>query len=92
MKNAEADKLHVIDWTAAWCGPCQAAAPEFEKMSDLHTEAVFLKCDVDVLVACSREAQISAVPSFHFVKNGELLDTVSGADLVSVEQLVKQHK
>jgi thiol-disulfide isomerase/thioredoxin len=37
----------VVDFSAAWCGPCRMISPEFEKLSNEFTNIVFLKIDID---------------------------------------------
>lgn len=36
-------KLVIVDFYADWCGPCKAIAPVFERLSDQHTDALFVK-------------------------------------------------
>mmetsp|Transcript_9963 Transcript_9963/g.13834 ORF Transcript_9963/g.13834 Transcript_9963/m.13834 type:complete len:130 (-) Transcript_9963:55-444(-) len=92
ITNAKEKQLLVIDWTATWCGPCRQIAPHFEALSNKHEDVTFLKCDIDVLKGSAGQAGISAVPSFHFVKDGELVESIAGADLVKLTALVDEHK
>ena len=45
---SEADKLIVVDFSAAWCMPCKMIAPVFEEMAgEFESSCTFLKVDVD---------------------------------------------
>jgi len=44
----EQGKAVVVDYTAAWCGPCKMISPEFEALQKLHDpDVLFFKVDVD---------------------------------------------
>ena len=83
--------LVVTNYTAAWCGPCQAAAPVFDKMSEDHDDVIFCKVDIDDedlgdLVAA---AQVRAVPTYTFTKGGETVaDNVQGADMEAIRDVL----
>ena len=52
------------------CGPCKVIAPQIEEMSKGEfSDVVFLKVDVDENEEASQEYNISAMPTFIFVKN-----------------------
>jgi len=86
-------KLVVVDWSAGWCGPCKAIAPVVEELSKANAgSVVFIKADIDTLQNASVEAGVQAVPTFHFIKNGELVDEFSGADHNKLKLLVQKHK
>ncbi len=85
------NKLVVIDWSAAWCGPCRQIAPIYKQLSDQYTNVVFLKCDVDELSSSASEAGVQSVPTFHFIKNDQLLDEFAGADQNKLQQTIEKH-
>src|ERR1043165_871961 len=52
----------VVDFWAAWCGPCKMMAPEFEKAAHiLAGEALLLKVDTEELPAIAAEFRVSSI-------------------------------
>ena len=85
-------KLVVVDFTAAWCGPCKAIAPEVDRLSIKYPHVVFLKVDVDKVQAVAQEARVSAMPTFHFLKNRVKVADIVGAQRDKLEPTIKQHE
>lgn len=85
------EKLVIVDWSAAWCAPCKQIAPVYEALSNENKNVVFIKADIDVLQDASVEAGVQSVPTFHFIKNNELVAEFSGADQNKLKTLIKQH-
>ncbi|XP_064386041.1 thioredoxin-like isoform X2 [Halichondria panicea] len=75
LKDA-GNKLVVIDFTAAWCGPCKVIGPKFEAMSLEFTDVKFYKVDVDDNDETAEHVGISAMPTFNFYKNSEKVDWI----------------
>lgn len=74
------DKKLVVDFTATWCGPCQHIAPVFKDLSDEFKDLTFIKVDVDKFEDIVTDMNISCMPTFHFIYNQKILNTLSGAD------------
>ncbi|XP_048545000.1 thioredoxin H-type [Triticum urartu] len=74
-----AKKLVVIDFTASWCGPCRIMAPIFSDLAKKFPAAVFLKVDVDELKPIAEQFSVEAMPTFLFMKEGDVKDRVVGA-------------
>jgi thioredoxin 1 len=76
----------VIDFFATWCGPCKRIAPLFENLADKFYPAIaFLKVDVDESPELIDRFDISAMPTFIFLKDGKLVKRVEGADVEALE-------
>ncbi len=75
----------VIEFFATWCGPCKRIAPTYEKLAEAFTSVVFLKVDVDESPELVEQYNISAMPTFVFLKNGQVVKKVEGADMAALE-------
>ena len=53
----------LVDFWAAWCGPCRNFAPTFEAASEKHPEIVFAKVDTDAEQALAGAANIQSIPT-----------------------------
>jgi thioredoxin 1 len=70
----------VVDFWAAWCGPCRMIAPIIEELSDEFQGKVKVgKLDVDDNQQTAIKYGVRSIPTVLFFKGGELKDTVIGA-------------
>uniref|UniRef100_A0A7S0WDJ7 Thioredoxin domain-containing protein n=1 Tax=Hemiselmis tepida TaxID=464990 RepID=A0A7S0WDJ7_9CRYP len=72
-------KLIVAYHTAAWCGPCKMIWPHVTQIAQAKPEVTFLKIDVDEAQDVAAANNISAMPTFLFLKDGDLKDKLVGA-------------
>ena len=76
----------LVDFWAAWCGPCQMIAPHVAQLAqDYEGRVKVAKLDVDNNQKTSMRFNIRSIPSLLVFKDGSLVDTVVG--LVAKEQL-----
>lgn len=69
----------VIDFWAAWCGPCQMMAPEFAKAAaQAAGEALFIKVNTDEQPQIAGQFRIQGIPAFAQMKNGKVTAQTSG--------------
>ena len=86
------DTLVVIDFWATWCGPCQKIGPVIEELAqEYEGKAIIGKCHVDGNSDVVAQFRVRNVPTVVFLKNGELLDKLVGANPKSafVEKIEK---
>ena len=87
----KSSKLSVVDFFATWCGPCKTIAPKIVAFSDEFPDVTFYKVDVDDHPEISAEANVTAMPTFVFYKDGKAVGTVVGANSPGIEALIKQY-
>jgi thioredoxin 2 len=80
-KHRHANDIAVlVDVWAAWCGPCRAMAPMFERAaSELEPEVRLLKLNADEEQRTSAELGVSSIPALLLFRGGGLLARTAGA-------------
>jgi thioredoxin 1 len=80
--------LVLIDFFATWCGPCKTVAPYFEQLSQTFQAVKFLKADVDEFDDEGSGLNVNVLPTFIFVRDGQIIQKIEGADLNRVMKVL----
>jgi len=76
----QADQPVLVDFWAAWCGPCVAMAPVIDQVADEYQGKVKVgKLDVDSNPGSASRYQVRGIPTMLLFKNGQVVDQMVGA-------------
>lgn len=79
----EASVPVLVDFWAAWCGPCQMLSPVVEEIASSHPEIKVGKVNVDEQPQLAQTFSVSAIPTLLVFKHGQLVQQFVGVQLKS---------
>ena len=78
-QTVRGNDIVLVDFWAAWCGPCRAFAPVFQAASEQHPDIVFAKVDTEAEQALAAQAGITSIPTLMAFRDGILIYAEPGA-------------
>jgi thioredoxin 1 len=89
----KSDRPVLVDFWAAWCGPCKMVAPVLDELAGEMGEKVRIaKLNVDENQEIAQKYGVRGIPTFILFKDGEVADRMTGAMPKSAfEQLIERH-
>lgn len=75
----KSDKPVLIDFWAAWCGPCQMMGPVIEELSGEVQDVKFVKINVDEQPELAAQFGVMSIPMFLMMKDGKEVKKTLGA-------------
>jgi thioredoxin 1 len=90
-ESVEKTGIVFIDWWAAWCGPCRAFAPTYEKVAEANPDITFAKIDTDAEQQLAGAFQIRSIPTLMIFRDGIPLFAQAGAlPQAALEELIQK--
>src|SRR5207237_8496656 len=74
-----ADGIVLVDWWAAWCGPCRAFAPVYDLVAEANPDITFAKVDTDAEQELGSAFGIRSIPTLMIFRDGIPLFAQPGA-------------
>ncbi|KMT17409.1 hypothetical protein BVRB_2g038640 [Beta vulgaris subsp. vulgaris] len=78
------DKIVVVKFCATWCKNCKEIASTYRDLADKYPSLLFLCVDVDEMTEFSTSWDIKATPTFYFLRAGQPMDKLVGANKVEL--------
>jgi thioredoxin 1 len=78
----------IIKFSANWCGPCKAMAPEFESLSKQYPSIAFVEVDIEKCPEIAEAFGVQSLPTFVALRKSVVVGNFMGANKAQLRQMV----
>jgi thioredoxin 1 len=78
-ETVTSNDIVLIDFWAAWCGPCRSFAPTYEKVAEQYPDIVFAKVDTEAEQGLAAAFNIMSIPTLMILRENVVLFSQAGA-------------
>ncbi|WP_125106550.1 MULTISPECIES: thioredoxin [Gulosibacter] len=75
----ESEQTVIVDFWAAWCGPCRQVAPVLDQLVEAHPNVKLVKVDIDAEMDLAMKYQVTSIPAIKVFQGGEIKAETLGA-------------
>ena len=78
LEVMKSDKTVLIDFWAAWCGPCKMISPVIDEIAKEVSDIKVVKINIDEEPELAASFQIMSIPTLAVLKDGQIANRASG--------------
>lgn len=83
------NKLVVVDFFAAWCGPCRALSPYIDELATNHHHILFAKANIEETQIMANELDVKSLPCVVIFENGKEINRVVGFNKPKLQAIIE---